>query len=149
MLLGECYDNLGHFDQALTAFNKAVALNPDAPEGHIAIGETLDKQGKSEEAVNEFRQAVKLNPGNALAWQKLGNLHFALADFASAISAYERACRLNSNLEKLQLCYALAFYGFGDYEQAQHYYDLAKRNDAQASVLFLQIFPEAADHITL
>ena len=149
MLLGECYNNLGDTDRALKAFRKAVALNPDAPEGHIAIGEILDRQGKYDAAIDELQQAVKLNPDNALTLQKLGNLYFTQADFASAVTAYGRAYRLDSHLEKICLCYALAFYGLGDFEQAQKYYDKAKHSNQKAAVVFLQVFPEAGTNITL
>lgn len=149
MLLGECYNNLGDTDRALKVFRKAVALNPDAPEGHIAIGEILDQQGKYNAAIDELRQAVRLNPDNALTLQKLGNMYFTQADFSAAATAYGRAYRLDAHLEKICLCYALAFYGLGDFEQAQKYYNKAKHSDKQAAVVFLQIFPEAATKLTL
>jgi Flp pilus assembly protein TadD len=51
-----------HWDVAQEHFNKALAINPDLPEGQYNLALALDKLGNHGEATNHFKMALKLAP---------------------------------------------------------------------------------------
>ena len=55
------YDE-GDFDQAITAFQKAVQEDPDYAEGYYNLGIVYDIQGKFNEAIKAYEQAVQIDP---------------------------------------------------------------------------------------
>ena len=50
------------FDQALSEAQKAIALDPNDPEGHIAMAHALAMSGRPKEAVAFVEAAMRLNP---------------------------------------------------------------------------------------
>jgi len=52
----------GHWDVAQEHFNKALAINPDLPEGQYNLALALDKLGNHGEATNHFKMALSLAP---------------------------------------------------------------------------------------
>ena len=65
----EAYSNLGwgyygqrKFDEAMTAFRQALALDRNYTDGHYGLGLTLKEAGKGPDAVPEFEAVVKLGP---------------------------------------------------------------------------------------
>jgi tetratricopeptide (TPR) repeat protein len=51
-----------HWDVAQEHFTKALAINPDLPEGQYNLALTLDKLGNHGEATNHFKMALNLAP---------------------------------------------------------------------------------------
>lgn len=51
-----------HWDVAQDHFTKALAINPDLPEGQYNLALALDKLGSHQEATNHFRMALNLAP---------------------------------------------------------------------------------------
>lgn len=51
-----------HWDVAQEHFNKALAINPDLPEGQYNLALALDKLGNHGEATNHFNLALNLAP---------------------------------------------------------------------------------------
>ena len=51
-----------HWDVAQEHFNKALAINPDLPEGQYNLALALDKLGNHGEATNHFKMALNLAP---------------------------------------------------------------------------------------
>jgi len=51
-----------HWDVAQEHFTKALAINPDLPEGQYNLALALDKLGNHAEATNHFKMALKLSP---------------------------------------------------------------------------------------
>lgn len=51
-----------HWDIAQEHFTKALAINPNLPEGQYNLALTLDKLGNHGEATNHFKTALNLAP---------------------------------------------------------------------------------------
>lgn len=51
-----------HWDVAQEHFTKALAINPDLPEGQYNLALALDKLGNHGEATNHFKMALNLAP---------------------------------------------------------------------------------------
>jgi len=79
--IGECYDALGKYDEALDAFNKVFDF-PESnklPDAHVKIGVIYAKTGKNDAAKQEFEAVITNYPGTDAAkiassqLSKLGN----------------------------------------------------------------------------
>jgi Ca-activated chloride channel family protein len=83
----------GRVDEAVEAYARAQALNPDAPEYRMGLGEALLRQGDLEGAVSLFLSAADPErPGQAA--QALYNAGTALLEGGQAekaLSVYQRA----------------------------------------------------------
>jgi cytochrome c-type biogenesis protein CcmH/NrfG len=62
---------------------------------YFFIGEIYRYKGLFRHADIAYTTAVRLEPGVALWWYRLGTVREAVGDLSQAITAYERAIRLN------------------------------------------------------
>jgi serine/threonine protein kinase/Flp pilus assembly protein TadD len=59
-------------DQAIAAYRRALALNPNLDESHHQLGVIYFHIGLLDESLTELRRAMELNPGNTLARFRIG-----------------------------------------------------------------------------
>jgi eukaryotic-like serine/threonine-protein kinase len=60
-----------YHQRAIDLAHRALALDPDLPEGHIAVGRNLGAEYDYVGAVREIRRGVELDPDNAAGWDLL------------------------------------------------------------------------------
>ncbi len=92
--MAESYRNLGKLDEALEAYKKAIAINPNDGIFYTNMGVVLDKMGKSAESLEAFKKAASLNPGGSA--QSHFNLGANLANSGrtdEAIEAFQEGDR--------------------------------------------------------
>jgi tetratricopeptide (TPR) repeat protein len=100
-ILGEINYYEGHNTEALQYFQEYINL---APEGqridmvYYFIGEIYIRLGRFRHADIALSTAVHWVPGNAAWWTRLAYARENAGDFKDAITAYERALSLNSQL---------------------------------------------------
>lgn len=93
------------FVRAFVARDKALALNPDLPEGHYARAYLLwgpDRQFPHELAIAEDRRALAVDPKFAPAHHHLGMIFMHLGLIDSAIAEFRRALALDPDLPMAQ-----------------------------------------------
>lgn len=61
----------GRVQEAIAAFRRAIELNPEFPDIHLALGIELMKTGAREEALARYRRALELRPHYAEAMSAL------------------------------------------------------------------------------
>ena len=66
-LFGDCYRNVGRYDEALTMYKNALHKNPDDIFTHMGIAATYIKLGRSEEARAEAKEVLIIHPKFSLA----------------------------------------------------------------------------------
>lgn len=104
------------------AFGKALALNPNLPEAHVASGfyhEWAENDDVAAQA--QFKQALALNPRDANAQLALADTEYHLGRLDDANVAYERAVSLDPRN-------VLALQGLAWLEGERHQYKAADRN---------------------
>lgn len=80
---------------AETSADRAISLNPDVSDVHIARGEVLSGIYKFREATQAFQRALEIDPGNPSAWAGLANAYDYLDDTARAVNAFKKAIDLD------------------------------------------------------
>ena len=92
------YANAGrdpkHRDRALEASGRALELDPELPEAHVARGVALSQGGRPDEAGQFFETALRLNPKSFEAHYFCARHHFTAGNAERAIEFYERAAEL-------------------------------------------------------
>ncbi|MCI0623584.1 MAG: rhomboid family intramembrane serine protease [Acidobacteria bacterium] len=88
----------GKFDQAVSEFCKAIAINSGDARFHLSLGAAHFSLGETEKAIAEYEQSLKLKPDAAetyvnlaIAWKRKGSED-------KAVTAYRQAIRLKPDL---------------------------------------------------
>lgn len=90
---GETHHTMGRYEEAVVAFDNAIAINPDHGEAWKNRGLSLALLGQSDDAEKSFARAIALNPldSEAFYYQALsqnwsGNRKAALGSLDAAIA---------------------------------------------------------------
>ncbi|MDA0765684.1 MAG: tetratricopeptide repeat protein [Verrucomicrobia bacterium] len=78
---------IGDFENAVTGYRAAVALDPLFFDGWHALGMALLKLGKVKEAIGCGLQATILKPNDLLAWTSLSQMYVQDGQIAEAETA--------------------------------------------------------------
>ena len=81
----------GKLEEAIEAYNKALAIKPDYAEAYNNMGITLKEQGKLEEAIEAYNKALAIKPDYAEAYNNMGNALKEQGKLEEAIEAYNKA----------------------------------------------------------
>jgi tetratricopeptide (TPR) repeat protein len=88
--LAEC----GKLDEAIAAYQKAIAFKPDHALTHFNLGNALMAGKRWDEAIAAYREAIRLDPDHADAHYNLGNALKAKGKWDEVIAEYREAIRL-------------------------------------------------------
>jgi cytochrome c-type biogenesis protein CcmH/NrfG len=96
--LGNALMDMQQFNEAVDAYQKALALDPQNADVRVDMGTCLRGIGKPEAAVVEFRKALKIAPSHLNAHRNLGVvLGFDLKDRDGAIKEFNTFLELAPN----------------------------------------------------
>ncbi len=91
--------NRGKYDEALSRYQMAEVLEPDATAIHFNLGNTLFRLGRYQEAARELELVMidKKPERRANAMYNIGNVAFKAGQLDPAIKAYMGALAINPN----------------------------------------------------
>lgn len=93
---GNNFFELGRYVEALSSYEKAIAINPDHNEAWSNRGNALGKLGQHAEALVSYDKAIALNPKDAdKAWYNRGVTLGKLGQYPQALSSYDKAIAIN------------------------------------------------------
>jgi predicted O-linked N-acetylglucosamine transferase (SPINDLY family) len=97
LYLGLARRGLNRTEDAIDAFQRAIALAPHLAEAHHQAGNALKKLGRFPEAIAALREATRIAPQQAAIWLNLGVacLEAELRD--EAIASFQHALALEPN----------------------------------------------------
>jgi predicted TPR repeat methyltransferase len=136
-ICGACSKGLGQFDDAIEAYNKAVAIKPDYAEAYNNMGNALREQGQLNAAIAAYKKVLSINPNVPEAYNNMGLAVQEKGKLEEAIKFYHKAIALKANNaeahynmgnafnEKIELaaakdCYIKALYIKPDFAEAHH-----------------------------
>ena len=70
--MGSVLKEQGKLEEAIEAYNKALAIKPDYAEAYNNMGIALKEQGKLEEAIEAYNKALAIKPDYAEAYLQHG-----------------------------------------------------------------------------
>jgi tetratricopeptide (TPR) repeat protein len=132
--------NGGKIEEAITALEKALQLDPTLVTAHYNLGAAYERKDKLDQARKHFQEAVKLKPDFGEAYLAIGNSYLSERKFDSAaIDALTKATQLlpqNYNaFYNLGACYANS----GKYVEAESAYRKAIEINPKEPVAHYQL----------
>lgn len=82
--------NDGRSEDAVTAFQQALALRPTNAEAAIGLAGSLLRKGEVQSALPLFKKVAEADPQNAPAWRGYVTVLYKVGDSEAAIQAYHR-----------------------------------------------------------
>jgi tetratricopeptide (TPR) repeat protein len=82
-------------DEARSAYERALALDPNHSDAHVNLGRILHEQRAPQLAEEHYRRALECDPEHPIAAFNLGVALEDLGRVADAMNAYRRAIRLD------------------------------------------------------
>jgi tetratricopeptide (TPR) repeat protein len=108
----------GKLDEAATAYQQAIALQPNHGHAYINLGMMLRKLGHLEAAVQSYRRGIEITSDSAHAYFSLGNVLVDMEQLSEAIKCFEAAVRLDPLAEKFHFMLASTLAKQGNLEDA-------------------------------
>jgi len=118
-ILGNTYDNLDLYDEAIDAHEKALEFDPDYFQAWVNLGITNRHKGDLDRAEESYNKALNLEPDYAELHASIGALDIFKGEPEKAIEALERAIELDSQLAVAHGNLALAYAMVGRIEEAE------------------------------
>lgn len=80
-----------HFDAAIDAYAKALALRPDMPGLRMNLGLAYFKSARFKEALRTFTEEARQHPSDARLTVLIGMAHYGMGDYLVAVPYLQRA----------------------------------------------------------
>jgi tetratricopeptide (TPR) repeat protein len=94
--LGEAYDLAGRNDEAINAYQQAIAAKPEDAGYYNNLGNVLARAGKIDEAKAAYTKSAELDPPNAaLAWRNFGISLYQANRMVEAIEPLQKATQID------------------------------------------------------
>jgi tetratricopeptide (TPR) repeat protein len=95
--LGTALLKKGQATDAFAHFQRAVEINPGAPEPRNNLGNRLRELGRLDESAAQLEKALQIKPDYAEAYNNLGNTLARMGRPSEAMARYDQALRIDPN----------------------------------------------------
>ena len=121
------YHDLGEFEQAISEYRKAIALNPNSPIIYNRLGVAYSELKQYDAALDAYQKALALSPMTAEPYYNMGLVYLKQGDLPRALKAFKRATTINAEWEDAYTGLGEVYLKQGDLGQAAHAYRQATR----------------------
>jgi protein O-GlcNAc transferase len=116
VILGRAWHALGRNDDALSSFDRAIALAPELAPAHANRADVLSKIGRNAEALDSYDRALALAPDSVADWMNRAVALIAVNRHDEAVTSFDRGFALDPDfaqaddfrapllLSKLRIC---------------------------------------------
>ena len=135
--LGNGYAHVGDVEKSMAAFERSLALYPNAPNVQLSYGHVLKTHGDQQAALHAYRAAIAARPDFGEVYWSMANLkvfRFEDAEIAAMEEQLERDDLGESADIHFRFALAKAYEDRGDYDRAWHYYDTGNERQRKTGV---------------
>lgn len=130
---GLALDKLGQHESAITAFDRAISLDPEYVWSWNNRGDAYAKLGEVTEAFRDLEQAIKLSEEHSFVpWNNIARLHFKEKNYFRSITAYQNALAVKEDYLPALIGLGNAYKSVKQYTAANDAYDRALEINSQA-----------------
>ncbi|MFO7665035.1 MAG: tetratricopeptide repeat protein [Desulfobacterales bacterium] len=115
----------GQLQDAITAFSKAIELNPEYARAYSVRGLAYAKADQPQKGINDCNKAIELMPNNAGAYINRGFAYFKSRYYDQAINDVNRAIEINPKSDRAYQVRGLCHLAEKAYSQAIENFDMA------------------------
>lgn len=123
---------LRYWQNSVTLFSRAVAVNPKNITGHLNLGLALHKRGDDKEAKLHLEKAVELGPEKAIVRYGLGSFFSDLGKSEEAMPHLLEAVRLQPGYHKAHVQLGINLARAGKFSEAYKHFEKAIELDSHA-----------------
>lgn len=107
LVQGELYHRLGKIDEAISAFQRAIELNPENVLGYTALLDINEKTNDLVSAIEIYQKMIEKRPDSALLHYQLGLTYARIKSNQLAIKSLEKALQLDPRMIRAHYILAL------------------------------------------
>ncbi|VVB88886.1 Beta-barrel assembly-enhancing protease [uncultured archaeon] len=133
LIIGNNYNLMGNYEDAITNFEHARRYKPDYPEVLRSGGFPFRNLKRYKEAIDWWREYLKLRPDDWEFWSYLGVTYGDNDDFKNGIECLERAISLNDSEKGLYYALGIQYSKSGNYQKAIQTFQKLKNLDPTSS----------------
>jgi tetratricopeptide (TPR) repeat protein len=97
VLLGERDREQGHYDEALSNFQRAISLTPNNPNVHFLVAQTYYNAGQIDEALKAYKAVLRIAPEHLEARLQVAQIHRIRGNWNAAHQEFQRIIALDQN----------------------------------------------------
>jgi tetratricopeptide (TPR) repeat protein len=112
--------------EALSAFEKALALDSRNTTAKYYRAAVFDRLNQPDRSIAAYRETVASDPGYAAAWFDLGATYYNKGDYPNAVTAYKEAVRIEPNYYRAHANLASTYRQLERYPEANAEYAKAE-----------------------
>jgi predicted AlkP superfamily phosphohydrolase/phosphomutase/tetratricopeptide (TPR) repeat protein len=116
--LGDVYLDTRRYDQAITAFEKALAIDADSPMAYAGLAQAKFKKGEVQAALDDALVAAELVHHFPRVHLTIGEALNALGDYYGAVEALELCIKQAPKMKRAHEALATAYRNLGQTDKA-------------------------------
>ncbi|MEB3357415.1 MAG: tetratricopeptide repeat protein [Synechococcales bacterium] len=105
-------------EEAIADYNRAIELDPTAPDPYLNRGTALEGLERWDEAIADYNRVLELDPNDPAAYNNRGNAEAGQQQWQAAIQDYRHAADLAPDYAFARANYALVLYQVGNTKEA-------------------------------
>ncbi|MFV1883972.1 MAG: tetratricopeptide repeat protein [Balneola sp.] len=117
--IGNSYERLELFEQAVIAHKKSIKIKPDYYKAWANLGVTYRRKGDFKDAVSCYKKCLELNPNYAEVYTNLGAIYIFKNKPKKACENLYRAKELDPSIQITYGNLALALAMLGKFDEAE------------------------------
>jgi len=99
--------DLGRTGRAIEKLQKALALDPDLPEGDLNLATLFVREAQMEPAETALKRALSIDPYDAAAYDLMGRVLAGKNEMSMALYSFQKATHLRPDYGPYLYNYAL------------------------------------------
>jgi tetratricopeptide (TPR) repeat protein len=115
---GNAFFNLERYEEAITSYDKALAIKPDFHEAWHNRGVALTGLERYEEAITSYNEAISIESDYHGVWYLRGGALIGLERYEEAITSYDKALAIQPGYYEAWHNRGVALTGLERYEEA-------------------------------
>lgn len=132
--LGNAYYQTGDPKGAITAFGKAIELDPQYFKAMVNMALMFDELEQYPQAIETLERAAEIDPKSPDVWSHMGNSYYAQGQHAKAMDLYRKALSLDSKAPHALYSVGVAFADAGIFREAVRYWSRVSEVDPDSEL---------------